>query len=58
MTGIECGEAWAGQTLNVSWTVKNDGKESTGEATWKDCIWLVSDLSGGISDSPLKMYRI
>ena len=54
VTGIECGEAWAGQTLNVSWTVKNDGKESTGEATWKDCIWLVSDLSGGISDSPLK----
>lgn len=49
VTGIECGEAWAGQPLNISWTVQNDGKESTGSTAWYDYIWLVPDISNGVS---------
>lgn len=49
VTGIECEEAWAGQPLNISWTVQNDGKESTGSTAWYDYIWLVPDISNGVS---------
>lgn len=54
VTGIECGEAWAGQSLDISWTVKNDGKRETGNTAWRDNIWLVPDLSNGFSNGAVK----
>ncbi|WP_455626995.1 CARDB domain-containing protein [Parabacteroides johnsonii] len=53
VTNIECGEAWSGQPLDISWTVRNDGRGETGNTGWSDNVWLVPDLSKGISARPI-----
>lgn len=57
VTGIECGDAWAGQPLDISWTVRNDGKVGTGSSIWYDYIWLVTDLSKGLPDNYTKRVK-
>lgn len=46
---LDCSEPIAGQPLTVKWKVRNDGRESTGDAEWKDYIWLVPNISVGTS---------
>lgn len=44
---LDCSEAVAGKKFTVEWTVKNDGKGSTGDQEWNDYIWLVPDIYAG-----------
>ena len=48
---LECSEPTAGKKFTVSWTVKNDGKGSTGNQEWNDYIWIVTDIYGGTQPS-------
>jgi len=34
-------QAWSGQTISISWTVKNIGSASTPGATWLDHLYLI-----------------
>lgn len=56
LTGVDCGEAWAGQLLDLSYTVQNDGQGATGQPQWSDHIFLVSDISEGIGSSERVMH--
>lgn len=44
VTQITTSQAYAGQQLTVSWTVKNDGLGSPTEGPWNDFIWLSPDI--------------
>lgn len=44
VTQITLSPAYAGQSLTVSWTVKNDGLGSTAGTNWIDHIWLSPDI--------------
>lgn len=48
---VDCSEPTAGQKFTVEWTVKNDGKGSTGDVRWNDYVWLVTDVYGGTQPS-------
>ncbi|MBK9336197.1 MAG: choice-of-anchor J domain-containing protein [Lewinellaceae bacterium] len=39
-----------GQTISLSWVVKNTGNAGTGAATWKDNVWLSADTIVGGAD--------
>lgn len=49
VVSLDCSEPIAGQPLTVKWKVRNDGRGSTGDASWKDYIWLVPNISAGTS---------
>jgi len=44
VTQITTSQAYAGQPLTVSWTVKNDGLGATTEGSWNDHIWISPDI--------------
>lgn len=48
---LDCSEAVAGKKFTVEWTVRNDGIGSTGDQTWNDYIWIVTDVYGGTQPS-------
>ncbi len=56
VTQITTSQAYAGQTLTVSWTVKNDGLGSTSGIgigsvnTWNDHIWLSPDIEVRVAE--------
>lgn len=47
VVSLECSEPVAGQPLTVKWKVRNDGRGATGEAQWKDYVWLVPNITFG-----------
>lgn len=57
VTALNCSEAVAGSEMTVSWTVRNDGKGSTGDIQWDDYIWLVPDIQGGTSMTGAKLLK-
>lgn len=48
---LDCSEPTAGGKFTVQWTVRNDGIGSTGDQTWDDYIWIVTDIYGGTQPS-------
>lgn len=48
---LDVGEAVAGKEMTVSWTVINDGNDSTNDTQWEDNVWLVPDVYLGTSTS-------
>ncbi|MFZ4411773.1 MAG: CARDB domain-containing protein [Bacteroidales bacterium] len=44
VTQITTSQAYSGQPLTISWTVKNDGLGSTGVDSWFDHIWISPDI--------------
>lgn len=46
---VDCSSPVAGQQMTIQWKVKNDGRGSTGDAQWKDYIWLVPSIQVGTS---------
>lgn len=55
VTSLDCSEPVAGQPLTVNWKVRNDGRGSTGDAEWKDYIWLVPNIAAGTSMTGSKL---
>lgn len=55
VVSLDCSEPIAGQPLTVKWKVRNDGRGSTGDASWKDYIWLVPNISAGTSMTGSKL---
>ena len=55
VVSLDCSEPIAGQPLTVKWKVRNDGRGSTGDAYWKDYIWLVPNISAGTSMTGSKL---
>lgn len=49
VTEVVCSEPIAGKLVEISWKVKNDGYADTGNAQWKDYVWLIPEISGGTS---------
>lgn len=52
---LDCSEPVAGQPLTVKWKVRNDGRGATGDAEWKDYIWLVPNIIAGTSMTGSKL---
>ena len=52
---LDCSEPVAGQSLTVKWKVRNDGRGTTGDAEWKDYIWLVPNIAAGTSMTGSKL---
>ena len=50
VTQITTSQAYAGQPLTISWTVKNDGLGSTGNQTWNDFIWISPDIEVRVAE--------
>ena len=46
---LECSDPIAGSSFTITWKVKNDGEESTGDTSWKEYVWLLPSISGGTS---------
>ena len=57
VVSLDCSEPVAGQPLTVKWKVRNDGRGSTGDASWKDYIWLVPNISVGTSMAGSKLLK-
>lgn len=57
VTRVNCSNPVAGQTMNVEWTVKNDGLGSTEDAAWNDYIWLVPDMKLGTATTGSKLLK-
>lgn len=55
VTALDCSEPVAGQSLTVKWKVRNDGRGATGDAEWKDYIWLVPNIAAGTSMTGSKL---
>lgn len=55
VVSLDCSEPVAGKPLTVTWRVRNDGRGSTGDAEWKDYIWLVPNISAGTSMTGSKL---
>lgn len=55
VTSLDCSEPVAGQSLTVKWKVRNDGRGATGDAEWKDYIWLVPNIAAGTSMTGSKL---
>ena len=55
VVSLDCSEPIASQPLTVKWKVRNDGRGSTGDASWKDYIWLVPNISAGTSMTGSKL---
>jgi len=53
VTQITTSQAYAGQPLTVSWTVKNDGLGSTTEGSWNDHIWISPDIEVRVAEDPI-----
>ena len=49
VVSLHCSDPVASKPLEISWTVRNDGQGSTGNASWYDYIWLVPNIAGGTS---------
>ena len=49
IVSLDCSEPIAGKPLTVKWKVRNDGRGATGDAEWKDYIWLVPNVAAGTS---------
>lgn len=54
---LDCSEPIANQSLTVKWKIRNDGRGSTGDASWKDYIWLVPNISAGTSMTGSKLLK-
>lgn len=54
---LDCSEPIASQPLTVKWKIRNDGRGSTGDASWKDYIWLVPNISAGTSMTGSKLLK-
>ncbi len=50
VTQITTSQAYAGQLLTVSWTVKNDGLGATTEGSWNDHIWISPDIEVRVAE--------
>jgi subtilase family serine protease len=50
-------QPWAGQSIEVSWTVKNEGFDSTHVSSWEDIIYLSSDTIPDVNDTVLGVYQ-
>ena len=57
VVSLDCSEPVAGQPLTVKWKIRNDGRGSTGDASWKDYIWLVPNISAGTSMTGSKLLK-
>lgn len=55
VVSLDCSEPVAGQPLAVKWKVRNDGRGATGDAEWKDYIWLVPNIAAGTSMTGSKL---
>lgn len=53
VTDITFSDAYAGNKLNVAWTVRNDGRGNTGVAGWTDYVWLIPDINAGTANATL-----
>jgi subtilase family serine protease/photosystem II stability/assembly factor-like uncharacterized protein len=50
-------QTWAGQTIDVSWTVKNSGYDATHVSSWEDIIYLSEDAIPDTNDTVLGVYQ-
>ena len=57
VVSLDCSDPIAGQPLTVKWKIRNDGRGSTGDASWKDYIWLVPNISAGTSMTGSKLLK-
>jgi len=49
--------SWAGQSIDVSWTVENTGYDTTHVSSWEDIIYLSEDTIPDINDTVLGVYQ-
>ena len=57
VVSLDCSEPVAGQPLTVKWKVRNDGRGSTENVSWKDYVWLVPNISVGTSMTGSKLLK-
>ena len=57
VTSLDSSEPIAGQPLTVKWKIRNDGRASTGDYSWKDYIWLVPNITSGTSMTGSKLLK-
>lgn len=57
VVSLDCSEPIAGQPLTVKWKIRNDGRGSTGDSSWKDYIWLVPNISAGTSMTGSRLLK-
>ena len=50
-------QSWAGQSIDVSWTVKNTGFDATHVSSWEDIIYLSQDAKPDVNDTVLGVYQ-
>jgi subtilase family serine protease len=48
---------WAGQSIEVSWTVTNEGFDPTHVSSWEDIIYLSNDPIPDVNDTVLGVYQ-
>jgi subtilase family serine protease len=48
---------WAGQSIEVSWSVTNEGFDSTHVSSWEDIIYFSNDTTPDINDTVLGVYQ-
>ncbi|MBF0449143.1 MAG: hypothetical protein HQK75_00045 [Candidatus Magnetomorum sp.] len=49
--------AHSGQSIEISWKVKNTGFDSTRVSSWEDIIYLSTDTTADINDTILGVYQ-
>lgn len=57
LVSLNCSDPVAGHQMTVQWKVRNDGAAETGNAQWKDYIWLVPSISEGSSMIGSKLLK-
>lgn len=56
VTAINVGQPLeAGQTVDIEWTVRNDGRGATGTQGWTDRLWLVPDVYSGTNHNQCRL---
>ena len=56
VTAINVGQPLeAGQTVDIEWTVRNDGRGATGTQGWTDRLWLVPDVYSGTNHNQCQL---
>ena len=57
VTSLDCSDPVAGQSLTVKWSVRNDGRGTTGDVSWKDHVWLVPNVAAGTSMTGSRLLK-
>lgn len=55
IVSLDCSDPVAGQSITVKWKVRNDGRGSTNNISWKEYIWLLPSVSDGTTKNEARL---